>query len=763
MSIKKTEILKVGVYYMTKNKIRKENVIHIYIIPFVVITIISAIFMLAMSNSIKSYFYNFKKEEALKITKSISLDFSHTGAAVDIINKLLEDKLINLLKIADNYRGVYSDELLTELANKFDIDEIYAYNSEGVIEYSNSGKYIGWKANEGHPIHDFMLGQEDMLVEDIRKDSESDTYYKYGYLKDPDGGFIQIGILAEKINELFEPVRLQNHIDNMTTGGTIVQLYSLNTESIITASSNKDIIGLKMEEEAILAGINNGRIHERINANSGVDLYEIIVPLEYENENITAFGIQYSLDDIHPIIRRNILIFLVGVIIVYITLTYAIFSSYRRNKKLIELAFYDKLTGLPNAEYLKEYISMDLKKSKNSQAILMIKCDNLNIINLTFGYEYGDMVIKELGNRIKTLENKNIQLFKFTAEKFVMYIKHYKDKEDLLAIITKINDLIDPFIINDNSQNVVIKIGVTKYDATDKSLEQLLKDADIAIEYTDIAANSNYRFFDEDMELNIKREEMLERELRATISNQDKSSIYLAYQPKLDVKTNRIDGFEALARMNSENFGFVSPLEFIDIAERKRLIIPLSNYILKVACTFIADLLKRGFEDIHVAVNISTIHLLQDDFVSTVLDIIEEAGIIGRNLELELTETIIMDDLQVVNKRLKELKVNGIRISLDDFGTGYSSFDRLSELNVDTLKIDQYFIKNIMDCNKESVIAKDIISIAHRFGLQTVAEGVENTAQMDYLIENSCDKLQGYLISKPVPEEEAIMLLQKYN
>ncbi|WFA07790.1 bifunctional diguanylate cyclase/phosphodiesterase [Tissierella sp. Yu-01] len=745
---------------MIKSNNRKAN-IKIYIIPFIIITLISVIAMITMSNSIKNYFYELKKEEALKIAKSISLDLSHTGVAVDTINILLEDKLINSLKAAGMHIEDYSNEYLIELATAFELDEVYIYSPEGIIEYSNSGKYIGWEAYKGHPVFSFMYGEEDILIEDIRRDSDSNMYYKYGYIKNPDGSFVQIGILAEKVHDLLEPVRLQQHLEEMIADGAIVRLSALNSDYIITASTSKDNIGLQMKDEVIISDINNGKIHDRINTINGVELYEIFVPLEYEADNIIAFEIQYSLNEMFPVIRQNTLIGVAGLMIVYISLIFTIFATYKRNTKLVELAYYDNLTGLPNSKYLKQVLGEDMIRNKDSKAILMIKCDNLNLINLTFGYEYGDMALKELGNRIRTLENKDIQLFRFTEEKILLYIKYYEEKEDLLDVIEKVRDLVEqPFIINGINEHMDVKIGVAEYSETENSLDQLLKNSTIALKYIDSSVTNNYSFFDEDMESNIQREEMIERELRDAISSSDTSKIYLVYQPIMDSRTNRIDGFEALARMNSDQFGSISPTEFIDIAERNQLIIPLSNFILRVTCTFISNLLKMGFNNIRVAVNISIIHLLQDNFVSTVFNIIEETGINGRSLELELTETIMMDNFQIVNEKLRELRANGIHISLDDFGTGYSSFDRLSELNVDNLKIDQYFINNINGINKDSLITKDIISIAHRLGLKTVAEGVELQAQKDYLLEYKCDRLQGYLFSKPVPEEEATMLLK---
>jgi len=331
-------------------------------------------------------------------------------------------------------------------------------------------------------------------------------------------------------------------------------------------------------------------------------------------------------------------------------------------------------------------------------------------------------------------------------------------------IKNKLKDLLEkPFKIYGTYEYLTFRIGVIEFNGDGKSVEQLLRDATIALNYADSNETVNFSFFDEEMELRNKREKIIQGELMEVISGENASKIYLVYQPILNLKENRIAGFEALARMNSDHFGYVSPMEFISIAERKQLIVPLSNIIIRRACTFAYDLIKMGFDDIFVAVNISVIHILQEDFTETILGIIKETGIQGHNLELEITETIIMENFAVINERLRELRANGVKISIDDFGTGYSAFARLSELNVDTLKIDQSFIRDITDVNKDSLIARDIISIARRLGLKTVAEGVEHPVQRDYLLEYNCDMMQGYLFSKPVHMEEALALLKNHN
>jgi len=747
---------------MTK-KSNKAN-IKIYIIPFIIITLISALIIVTMSRSIKNYFYELKKEEGLKIARSISTNLSNTAVAVDTINGLLNEKLEHYLRMAESYGESYKDEFFTSLVRNYDIDEIYAYNPEGIIEYSGTGKYIGWQAEKGHPVYDFMIGDKDLFIDEIRKDSESELYYKYAYVKKPDGSFIQVGILAEKVHALLDSFRLQLHLEKMVIDGDIVKLYALNKNNIITASTNMEMVGIQINNESITTDLNNGKIYDRINVSNGEALYEMFVPINLESENLMSLGIQYSLDGMSPVIRRNTLLTVAGVIIVYISLIYSIIATYRRNNELIKLAYYDNITGLPNVALLKHRMKEESKRTGENQAILIIKYDKLNLKNIIFGYEYGDMVLKGLGNKIKSIENSSIKLFSLTPEKFVLYINSYEKREELLTIINKINDLVDePLITNNIKEHSEVKIGIIEYKDDFKSLDKLLKHATIALNYIDISEGYNYSFFDESMESSIQRSEIIERELRTAINDGDLSKIYLVYQPILDSKTNKIDTFEALARMNSEEFGFVSPVEFIDIAEKNQLIIPLSDLILSTACTFIADLLKLGYGNIRVAVNVSTIHLLQEDFVSNVLNILDETGIAGENLELELTETIFMDNFHIINEKLKDLRNEGIYISIDDFGTGYSSFDRLSELNVDTLKIDQYFINKITESDKDSIITRDIISIAHRLGLKTVAEGVELDIQKDYLIKYECDKLQGYLFSKPVPEEEAIKILLETN
>ena len=265
------------------------------------------------------------------------------------------------------------------------------------------------------------------------------------------------------------------------------------------------------------------------------------------------------------------------------------------------------------------------------------------------------------------------------------------------------------------------------------------------------------------MEAKIIREEDIKREIAQIVDDENKQGIFLLYQPILDLKSNKIQAFEALARLKSEKFGLISPLEFIPIAEKTKLIIPLGQKIIMEALQFLQKLQMNGYATINISINVSAIELLQEDFVDNLLKIISEKQVTPERIGLELTESIFSSDYEEINNILGRLRKMGIHISIDDFGTGYSSLARESELSIDCLKIDKYFIDKLLEIQPEQAVIKEIISMAHKMGHSVIAEGVEYETQKQYLLANNCDKIQGYLIGKPSDEEEAVKLLEKYN
>ncbi|HHU50050.1 MAG TPA: EAL domain-containing protein [Clostridiales bacterium] len=307
-----------------------------------------------------------------------------------------------------------------------------------------------------------------------------------------------------------------------------------------------------------------------------------------------------------------------------------------------------------------------------------------------------------------------------------------------------------------------VEVSIVEIKQSNISVDKLLQDATLALDNIDENANERICFYEDVMEKQVMRQDKIERALRAIIENEkeNNNSLTLHFQPKWNLKNNCIIGFESLSRLYVEGLGHISPLEFIDIAERRLLIYDLGKQILQKSCTFLKKLNNLGFNNIKLAVNISVIQLLRDEFVKDISEIIESSGIDKSSLVLEITESVIMENFDLINEKLKQIRKAGVLISLDDFGTGFSSLSRLSELNIDYVKIDKYFINKITDNNDEKIITADIISMSHKFGLTVIAEGVEKEEQKKYLEQNNCDILQGYLIGRPLEEEGVIDFLK---
>ncbi|NLD49536.1 MAG: EAL domain-containing protein, partial [Clostridiaceae bacterium] len=253
-----------------------------------------------------------------------------------------------------------------------------------------------------------------------------------------------------------------------------------------------------------------------------------------------------------------------------------------------------------------------------------------------------------------------------------------------------------------------------------------------------------------------KERMLIEKHLRTAMKGNE---FFIYYQPQIDMSNGKISGFEALLRWNNKELGFVSPVKFIGIAEETHLIVPIGEWVLKNACSFLKQLHKRGYSDLIMAVNVSILQLMQEDFVDIVQRTLEAEKIDPKCLELEITESVMMESYQAVGDKLKRLKMIGVKIALDDFGQGYSSLSYLKQLPINTLKIDKSFIDSIDSENCNDSITGTIVMIGLKLGLTVIAEGVENQEQLEYLKKHKCHKVQGFLFSKPLPEEAAVNLL----
>ncbi|WP_342563955.1 EAL domain-containing protein [Paenibacillus sp. FSL R7-0345] len=427
-------------------------------------------------------------------------------------------------------------------------------------------------------------------------------------------------------------------------------------------------------------------------------------------------------------------------------------------KNMHRLAYMDSLSNLPNRVSLLEAMENYFRRPGGKAALMFVDTDNFKYINDTLGHKSGDILIRKASERLMSLVQDKAMLSRLGGDEFVVFIENAEDRE---AVLTLAEDIMRafrrPFLIGESNLYVSVSIGISFYPEDGETTEEILKNADVAMYRAKEEGKGTYVIYDKSMHTAFNERMHIEKHLRSAMNNNE---FELHYQPQADIKTGRITGFEALIRWNSPVLGFVSPLSFIKVAEDSRLIIYIGEWVLREACSFMKSIHERTGRLYKISVNISIIQLLQDDFVDIVLDSLEKSGLAPSCLELEITESIFMESFESTVSKLEFLKSRGIRIALDDFGTGYSSLSYLQQLPISTLKMDKIFIDSLADQAYSASFVQTIIVLGHKMGLDVVAEGVEDASQLTFLNESGCDKVQGYLISRPVPPRGVWELLE---
>lgn len=431
-------------------------------------------------------------------------------------------------------------------------------------------------------------------------------------------------------------------------------------------------------------------------------------------------------------------------------------------ERLEFLAYHDPLTKLPNRLMLRLYWTEILDNNQAvKSALFFIDSDNFKFINDTLGHNHGDQLIVAIGSRLKANIGENDNVFRIGGDEFVVSIPNFTNIEDIETVAKKIiYSFAEPFEIANNSIHITVSLGIAIYPDHGVETDELLKNADIAMYKAKECGKNRFVFYDAKIHARIEERMWLEKNLGNALSKQE---FLLHYQPQVDLKTGTITGFEALLRWNNLELGLISPLKFIEITEDNGLIIPLGEWVLNRACRFMKDLQELTGEKLAVSVNASIIQLMQDDFVERVLEVLKDCRFNPELLELEITESVLIESFETIYQKLESLREKRVRIALDDFGKGYSSLNYLCRLPISTLKIDKSFVDNIINKDKDRIIIGDIVAIGHKVGLSVIAEGVETDEQLQYLMDHECDKVQGFIYSKPLPEEEVIELLRSKN
>lgn len=426
---------------------------------------------------------------------------------------------------------------------------------------------------------------------------------------------------------------------------------------------------------------------------------------------------------------------------------------------------YDRLTGLHNLNYLQNIILEDAQKiNPSKRAIIGITLISMHELSTMFGFQYTQNLIKDLARLLEVHSTENRLLGNAYENRFIYYIRDYNDKNELLDFCKNISGTLEPFLAAERISAAIGIVEITRDNErdVDEIFRKLLIASQKARQSSDSTESIAVCFYDEEIEKQVTRENEIKCELSQIASSDDSEGLFLQFQPILYLNSNKLWGFEALARMESKILGRVSPMEFIPIAEETKLIVPLGKKLIQQAFRFLKKLEKQGYDQLKVSINLSVIQLLKTEFLNEMLEIARKMDVDPAKIAIEVTESVFSSECDKINRALEKLKKAGLQIFIDDFGTGYSSLARIRDFNVDTIKIDKSFIDKLTNVEPEKTITCDIISMAHKLGYTVVAEGVEYEKQKEYLLNSGCDKIQGYLISRPLDENAAIDFLGEY-
>lgn len=424
------------------------------------------------------------------------------------------------------------------------------------------------------------------------------------------------------------------------------------------------------------------------------------------------------------------------------------------NKRLMEeLVFYDSLTKLPNRKLFEDRLWQIYKLSKgtvNQYAVLFLDLDRFKFINDSLGHHLGDEFLKDVSKRLIKNVGKTDTVARFGGDEFAILLPN-TNRDETIELATTLNEaLAQPFEIMGHSLTVSASIGIAFNNGEDESVDGLIKKADTAMYYTKKYGKNNYTIYSRELEEKTAYKLIIEKDLKTAITNQE---FLLHYQPIIDLKTGELSAMEALIRWNHPSEGLIPPDHFIPISEESGQIVSIGAWVLHTACTQNKEWQDSGYPPFKICVNISTIQLQHPNFVQAVRTVLEETGLHAKWLELEVTESILMEDTKTLKDSLINLRDLGISMSIDDFGTGYTSLNYLRQFSFDRVKIDRSFVGDIGNALHGKAITSTIISLAHNLGMGVVAEGIEDESQLSFLNAENCDVGQGYYFSRPLPAE----------
>ncbi len=449
-----------------------------------------------------------------------------------------------------------------------------------------------------------------------------------------------------------------------------------------------------------------------------------------------------------------------GIFLILTVINNCLVEGERRKKQLYQLAYFDSVTGITNRNVIIHKVrklTSNLSKNKGKFALVFLDIDNFTAVNDTAGHLVGDLLLKKIAERIKEKIHKEDLFGRTDGDEFAIIIQRDLSKEEILEYLNEIRrELTDVFFIEDKEFLLTASFGVALYPEDGPTASDILKHADISMQHAKKNGKNSISFFSNDIKEKLLTRMKLENELKKAISNKE---LYLVYQPQYYSYKNEIRGFEVLLRWNSKELGPISPSVFIPIAEENNSIIEIGHWVLNEAMRQFKNNILKYNDNFKLSINISSVQLTDNMFISKVERALKENDFNPKNLEFEITESVFISSEKCAERVINYFKNLGITIALDDFGTGYSALSFLQYNHMNILKIDKAFVDKILITDPNKSLVELIISMAHKLGMEVVAEGVEEKKQVEYLMKHNCDYFQGYLFARPLAIDSVLDLL----
>ena len=631
---------------LPKNK-KTRNTWKSFIVPSLLILVLILAAGLLVINSLSTFYYNERANEASLLSKS----YTYVLSTVLDAKYELEQQMHSTLKVAgitvSKYHDAFSNELLAEMADNLDVDVLYLYDKTLVITHSSDDSYFGWEAPEAHPVRDFYESGELFQAEAIRADTVSGINYKYGYYRFDDGRMVQVGILASNIEALYAQFEPQYIVDRMSRDATQARFSLLDPNGVVIASTDPEVRGLVIDPERMGLPISESSFVRT--EWGGINYLALHFPIMLKDTFAGSLALFYDLTQIEQLMFRLTLIISLTLLVFYLLFAYSLFTVYRKNRRILHLAYLDELTGLPNLRNFHAHLE---ELRCQHLALVVLNPLNFKLINLLYGYEHGNTVLIQIAKNLRTISRHkdNIRPFRLSDDRFLLIIKNEASLEELLLFcrdLLTINE--EPGLVG----SIGMSIGLVQSTGPTHDGTRLLKHALIALNST--SPVHQIQVYNTELEEMLIRADAIEQELKQALDGEE-GILSLDFQPIYNSKISKITSYEALARMHSRKLGTISPIEFIAIAENRQLIIPLGQKILSLACDFIVQLRNRGIEDVTVAVNVSALQLMDETFISSVMLLANEKNIPFKQLEIELTESVFAQYVKTISAQLESVR-----------------------------------------------------------------------------------------------------------